>query len=480
MSNSAELEIHEFKRRIYDYNFSQTAIKKEIQLEIEKMLNMVLYKITYPISNWLINLPALIEFYQFIREVRVYYSRDLCYLFILTFYEYNKTWATQSIIEMANSYGSWKDIKYFCNYCKHKTGTTTHPLILFSISILEQRLKMDWMLYLQGKDKYISYAAKWTPREKTKYNWIYSILAISYFGYMNSCTKESYKKAFTKSKMELRRILSAINRKLKTVEIHMCNNSWNKINLETTPIYAIFKYYKALCRHNVNIGNLSSSSSSRENYYGSRKISYTYLYNITARLIEHNSINKKIYTSYLNNLVKRFCIQDYYQTLSVIDATNITPILLKSAICFSAMHSDCVFIIEPSGNYLFLSLKNKSLTYTEKTTMITEKINIDNYENENEKENEKEPRNKKYPLETDTKCSLLKSGLEFLDICYKDANITNSSDLERLLYILYSSKKRKELEEILKVSGLKYIIDQNNLTNEFNQPNQNYICSVMM
>lgn len=428
-----------FKSLIYNY--------KDPKKDTEPAMKQLLQKLTIPSNEWNLQLGLLSELYYFIQEVRIYFDRDISYLLIFLLYDFNRMWATQAVIDMVQYYGSWKDIKYFCNFCKQKTGTTTHPLILFSISVLEQRLKMDFIA-LQGKQcNLISYAAKWTPREKTKYNWIYSILATSYFGYLTQDTKATVRdKAFNKSKMELRKILSTLNRHLNTLEIKMCNNGdWDDIYLENTPIHAIFKYYKAFCRKNIHIGfNITSTSS--------RKISCKQLFKFGKR-VEKDSRENIEYKHYFDNLIRYFCTAHNSPTLCVIDLTNITQTLLQKAIGFSSLYADCVFIIEPSGNFLFVPFKNTPMkhSFTDKFISLTTKINVDEV-----------PLNCKATNETD-KQELLLNGLRFLDSCYDSIKSTSdvaTSDVEpteRITNILYSSFETMEtIQHILKNVRIQY------------------------
>jgi hypothetical protein len=40
-----------------------------------------------------------------------------------------------------HQYGSWKDIKYFCEYCKNRGCDTNHPLIQHSIMLINKQIK---------------------------------------------------------------------------------------------------------------------------------------------------------------------------------------------------------------------------------------------------------------------------------------------------------------------------------------------------
>lgn len=434
------VDIKHFKSLVYNYKDINTIIEPELQKIITNI--QLLKNIDYKVIT---------ELYEFIREVRIYYSRNISYSIILQLYNINQMWATQSILEMTR-YASWKDIKYFCQFCLQKTGLYTHPLILFSVSILEQQLKIDWHLYTTKNNLYLSYAAKWAPREKTKYNWIFTILVTSYYGYINIFTpKNSTTKALNKSKMNMRKLLSTLNKELNTVEIKMCYSQWDKIYIENTPIHAVLKYYKSFCRHNVTIYKYPKS-----NYF--RKIDYSLIYKKGLALENINDPYKNKYKIYFNNLLQTF-FTTYSSSLCVIDCTNINQSLVKSAIGFTAIHADCVFIIEQSGKFNFQSFKDKELTIIEKIVILDKQINT-----------------VMFPLSIDIKSShnhdSLRKSLLFIDDCYEDSKITQK-DIDSLLFFLFTAKTKKELEPTLNGIKLPYIL--NNTNPEFNTPDNSML-----
>ena len=425
-------DIQYFKSLVYNYKDINTIIEPELQKII---INLQLLK--------LIDYRVITQLYEFIREVRTYYSRNISYSIILQLYTINQMcqmWATQAILEMTR-YASWKDIKYFCQFCLQKTGLYTHPLILFSVSILEQQLKMDWQLYTNKNTNKLSlsYAAKWAPREKTKYNWIFTILATSYYGYINTFTPtNSTTKALNKSKMNMRKILSTLNKQLNTLEIIMCYNQWDKIYIENTPINAVLKYYKSFCRHNVTIYKYP-----KLNFF--RKIDYSLIYKKGLALENINDSYKNKYKIYFNQIVQTL-FTTYSSSLCVIDCTNINQSLVKRSIGFTATHADCVFIIEQSGKFNFQSFKNKELTITEKIVILDKLINT-----------------VMFPLSINSNSSQnhdsLRKSLLFIDDCYNDSKITQK-DMDSLFFFLFTAKTTKELELTLNGIKVPYIVNK--------------------
>ena len=144
---------------------------------------------------------------------------------------------------MVHPYGSWKDIKYFCNYCKNSGLSTEHPLIQYALTLVNNHLKEA----LLSTDKK-TLLAKWIPREKSnKFGWIFDKLAEMYFRhYMDSAkTPEQKKSALLKAKMSYRQIISKLNIELDTVQIKQCGNAWSKINHSSTTSITLMKQKQA-------------------------------------------------------------------------------------------------------------------------------------------------------------------------------------------------------------------------------------------
>lgn len=129
-----------------------------------------------------------------------------------------------------HAYGSWKDMKYFCEYVYKATNNKKHPLIKHAIHRTIKTLQHDYSIYI--KKLPISLAAKWCPREKGKYSWIYKELVYhSYKHYFDTARDSSTRyKAYKKASRHFRFSLSTLNKYLDTVQIKMCNQDWSSIN----------------------------------------------------------------------------------------------------------------------------------------------------------------------------------------------------------------------------------------------------------
>jgi hypothetical protein len=151
-----------------------------------------------------------------------------------------------------HQYGSWKDLKYFCEYCKERGETIDHPLIQFSISLINEQVKIDYKNLISDTTN-TSLAAKWVPREKSKFSWLYKALATNYFSEFLTTAKndEQEKKAILKCKTEYRKILSTLNRHIDTTQIKQCDNTWMDIDFNKVTSITLLKQRKAF----LNIKN---------------------------------------------------------------------------------------------------------------------------------------------------------------------------------------------------------------------------------
>lgn len=126
-------------------------------------------------------------------------------------------------------YGSWKDLKYFCEYCLDLSKDPHHSLICYAIKLMNEQLKKDFEAETGAN---ISLVSKWIPREKSKYGWLFYRLAIDYFFEFVTSAKDasSRSKAELKCKTHYRKILSALNKRLDTVQIKQCGGQWAAID----------------------------------------------------------------------------------------------------------------------------------------------------------------------------------------------------------------------------------------------------------
>jgi len=175
----------------------------------------------------------------------------LTYMMIYTWYEFFPVlaqFALKCTVDLGDKhqYGSWKDIKYLCEYCKSQGCNMKHGLVQYAIQLLNDQLRKD-----VSSDN-PSLAAKWTPREKTKFSWIYCELATNYFSqYMATAnTPDRIEKAVLKCKTEYRKLISSLNKKIDTLQIKQCGKNWSEIDFNKVTSISLGKQKKAFL--NVN------------------------------------------------------------------------------------------------------------------------------------------------------------------------------------------------------------------------------------
>jgi hypothetical protein len=161
------------------------------------------------------------------------------------FYPELAAFALTKFVQMEGShpYGSWKDIKYFCNYMLDHGVFITDPLMQHAFQLMLGQIELD---YKDGAKQTL--AGKWVPREKCgKFNWIFEQLAYTMFRryIVTASNPAAIVRAQKKSKMEFRKICSQINKQLGTTQIYQCSNQWSKIDHSRTTSITISKQKKA-------------------------------------------------------------------------------------------------------------------------------------------------------------------------------------------------------------------------------------------
>lgn len=163
---------------------------------------------------------------------------DLCWMQLYNWWEYNPKLAYYMIdkivyIKGTHQYGSWKDIKYLCDYIYKRTDNYDHEFINVLIKLTNFYLRK---LLKEKDNNSLKLLVRWIPREKSKrFGWIFKKLACDYNKkYIEtSIGKDSQrKKARKKCYMEYRKLISNLNRDIKTVQINMCGKNWSDIQIK--------------------------------------------------------------------------------------------------------------------------------------------------------------------------------------------------------------------------------------------------------
>ena len=177
----------------------------------------------------------------------------LSYMMIYTWYEFYPelaTFALKCLVDLGDKtvhqYGSWKDIKYFCEYCKSKGGNADHPLIQYAVKLTNEQLSKDFTSLISNSND-ITLIAKWAPREKSSFGWLYTALATDYYSHFLTTAKsdDKMKKAVLKCKTEYRKLLSMLNKKIDTLQIKQCGQEWSAIDFKKVTSISLAKQKQA-------------------------------------------------------------------------------------------------------------------------------------------------------------------------------------------------------------------------------------------
>lgn len=148
--------------------------------------------------------------------------------------------------QMMMPYGSWKDLKHYlyllngsCLPFKNMDQLIDlHIEELYIKQMIEDRKNMSI-------HKSISLCGKWLPRESSNsYKWLARRISRMYY-----YTVFSFYPIASISSKHYRKLCSEFNTYLDTVQIHMCNRTWDKIDFEHVTALSMYKYKNAFMNH---------------------------------------------------------------------------------------------------------------------------------------------------------------------------------------------------------------------------------------
>lgn len=143
-------------------------------------------------------------------------------------------------------YGSWKDAKYFAEYCHERQESFSYKLYMEVIDLINEQLMYDNNVYeTHGIHSRLSLCAKWIPRENKKYGWMYEQLAVDYY-YKTTGIVPEEESGINYAKMNYRKTLTKLNRQLDTVQIDMCAREWKNLNFYNISSITLNKQQYAL------------------------------------------------------------------------------------------------------------------------------------------------------------------------------------------------------------------------------------------
>ena len=205
--NTSSYSISYFREQFVFFQFNLTrklnnAVYKQLFEHLVQVLSLLKKQIQTN-TNKLKYIEILDNFYKLILFTRDIScgkgERTLTYILITAFYEVYPTLAIFAIyqiiptVSMTNNpensilqgsltlCGSWKDAILLCDFIREFSGVL-HALIGVCVELIVNQLIKDnntWKFSEHAMDtQYISNVAKWIPREKKKYNWLFEHIVI--------------------------------------------------------------------------------------------------------------------------------------------------------------------------------------------------------------------------------------------------------------------------------------------------------------
>jgi len=189
-------------------------------------------------------------------------ERTLAYAGIMEWYNVNRQLAEKLFYSFVHSldingdisnghqYGSWNDVKYFCNYVKELTQNRDHPMIEYAIHTMYSQIICDIKAHKAGNS--ISLAIRHMPKQGKANGWLYRKIAMNIYPYHKTArTQPQRDAAISKAERELRKVYTDINRNaLHTPQVYMASGAkgegeWNKLEFGKMTSKTLRAYPKA-------------------------------------------------------------------------------------------------------------------------------------------------------------------------------------------------------------------------------------------
>jgi hypothetical protein len=248
------------QEKIVQFHFQLTRTDdtgiKRLEYALKEMLNSlkIRYDVATAISDKVLVKGHLSILYRMIGQTRdIIDGKGECtltYMMICVwneFYPVLAKFALKCLVDIGDNIhplGSWKDIKYFCRFCRNYYSCISHPLMTHAYKLVNEQLQKDMNVFQNNN---VSLAAKWVPREKSSFGWIFEHLACEYFSHylVTADTESSHTRAINKCKTHYRKMLANLNRAIDTTQIKMCEGNWADINFDKVTSVTALKQKRA-------------------------------------------------------------------------------------------------------------------------------------------------------------------------------------------------------------------------------------------
>ena len=387
-----------YPEQITKFAFQLTRKTPEALHNLSKQLTYLLISLKNDlfVSDDVIEIQKYLDYFILFHKLIIYTrdifvgkgERDLTYMMLYTLYTQFPILAInilKKIVKEENikyPYGSWKDIKYFCNYVKeHSQLHENDPLIETCIYILNQQLIND----LYNHNQHNSFVAKWIPREKSKkFGWLYQKCIIQWSQIMypdyyldgsgsninaNTNTNTPTIKFQNKIKREYRKNISLLNRSINTVQIKQCENKWSEIKFNHVSVNTLQKQWNLFLNQDM-YGYIRKQNEDR-NLCRENIISYMFYNHKNPDICKISSsfqmedLIKDVGNVYTIEYTERInTCWDKVKTNILQNMENIIPILDLTTLNYRNALSISIMLSEIS------KLKNKILVYDKISTWV--------------------------------------------------------------------------------------------------------------
>ena len=236
-----------FKEKICYFYFNLIRkLKESLVTELQNQLTDTLILLKTCIASNKEYTPYLLLFYKMLCQTRDISGgkgeQQISYMFLMVFYDIYPILAIYALYRFVQPidgnerpYGSWRDIKYLCEFISiHSLRGKKHGLIGVCINLINKQLEIDlktWNFSKSISKKHISNVAKWIPREHKRFDWLYELLVIEWEKKNNSYLFNTlnHTKSLSKAKQSYRKKVSLLNNALNTTEIKLCSQKWDEI-----------------------------------------------------------------------------------------------------------------------------------------------------------------------------------------------------------------------------------------------------------
>ena len=222
-------------------------------------------------SIYLCLLDTLFSSIAYVRDIHCGLGlRDATYALLYVWYDFFPMLAISALKHLVSgdyyqySYGSWHDICGLCDYLrKNSKRGVDHPLIDNAVQIMNACIRDDWVSY-QTNGYCSTNCAKWVPREKSKYSWLFDKLVLQWTA--THSTKPFHGGIINTShhKKLYRKMISTMTTFISPIETHMCSKKHANIELNQLHHHALVQNWDTLFNQNDSLDILHENNAERQ------------------------------------------------------------------------------------------------------------------------------------------------------------------------------------------------------------------------